>query len=383
MRIAFLTGVPEHAPWAESIRAHAQRLDATVVLTGGADWPGYDAVRLEDLDREFDVACAFGWRACLEIFTPRARAHAYVVPALEDGLLWAGDEMRLLATMTYDLPVHLIAESEAAATALRERTGKEPSIVTPGVRKEAFTAQSPKSKEQSPTSNSLLVVDAQPEFAQAVIERLTAHYDISFLPGLHGDEGEFEAGRTVDGTEAADRAKAYAEAAVLLELPRAEAPLRAALEAMHAGVPAVVTPCLGHDEWVADGESALVVDWDDAPGAARALDRLAGDADLRDKLAAGAARRAADWPSDAQASDALRAALERAVGEGPGSDWPRRLTLNARAAVEGVKRERHSLEVALRRKEGELVTQGPAIRVGNVLKPLWRPLIPLIRLLRR
>ena len=377
MRVAFLTSEPEHAPWAETIRARAERLGAEVVLTGGVDWPGYSATRVEELDGEFDVACAFGWKAALELFTPHARAYAYFAPALEDGLLWAGDEKRVLATLTYDLPARLIVEWRAAEQALRERTGGgDVAYVPPGVDRAPFG---------EPRSGSgrlqVLVVDAQPDFAAQVVGRMTEPADVRFMAGLHADEGRpFEAGKPVDGTELADRAQAYAAADVVLELPRAEAPLRAAVEAMHAGVPAVVTPCLGHDELIADGENGLVCDWDDVPGTAHALDRLAQDTELRARLRDGALARARDWPSADDAATALEAALEGALGTAKDTAWPRRLVLNARASVEGVTRERHALEVALRRWE---VEERAALRVGNALKPLWRPLIPLIHLLRR
>ena len=388
MRVAFLTTEPEHAPWAETIRRHAERLDATVVLVGGVPWPGSDAVAIDELDAEFDVACAFGWKAATELFRPRARGYAYLAPALEDGLMWAGDEMRLLATLSYDLPARLIVQWEAAAVALRERTGRDVAVVRPGVpgmegvtpRQAGDTAEAG-SASASGRPLRLLVTDAQPGFATEIVRRMEAPVEARFMAGLHADEGVFDAGAPVDGTELADRARAYAGADVVLELPRPEAPLRAAVEAMHAGVPAVVTPCLGHAEAVTDHESALVVDWDDVPGAAHALDRLARDTALRERLAAGARDRAAAWPSEDDAVEALRTALEQALEHEPG-DWPRRLVLNARAAVEGVKRERHALEVALRRNEGEMVTNRAAMRVGLALRPLWRPLLPLIRLLR-
>ncbi len=66
------------------------------------------------------------------------------------------------------------------------------------------------------------------------------------------------------------------------------------LEAMASGLPVVATRVGGVPELVADGETGLLVEPDDAPALARALDRLGGDPELRARLGAGGARRVAE-----------------------------------------------------------------------------------------
>ncbi|UUY05340.1 glycosyltransferase family 4 protein [Svornostia abyssi] len=62
----------------------------------------------------------------------------------------------------------------------------------------------------------------------------------------------------------------------------------AILEAMQLGIPVVTTPIAGIPEAVIDGRSGLVVAQDDAAALADAIERLLGDAALREQLAAGA-----------------------------------------------------------------------------------------------
>jgi glycosyltransferase involved in cell wall biosynthesis len=62
----------------------------------------------------------------------------------------------------------------------------------------------------------------------------------------------------------------------------------AILEAMQIGIPVVTTPIAGIPEAVIDGRSGLLVAPDDADGLAGALERVLGDAALRDRLADGA-----------------------------------------------------------------------------------------------
>ena len=382
MRIAFLTTEDEYSPWAEAIRGHAERLehDVTIVLGGGKSWSGFSGTRIEEVQGDFDVALAFGWRACTEVFQLEARAYAYWVPALEDALMWAGDEKRFLATLTYDLPVHLIAETRAVEQALRERAPEASISLVPA-------AVDPAPFARAAGSNGgplrLLVADAQPDFAAAVIAAASGPVEARFIRGLHNDESRFEGVTVVDAPLLADRARLYAEADAVLELARAEAPLRAAVEALHAGVPAVVTPALGHEEVVTDGESAIVVDWDDVPGTANALDRLAAAPELQRRLGEGALARAGDWPRPEAATAALEQALQRALDEPPDRHWPRRLILNARAAVEGVARERHAIETSYREIEKRWQMDKPAWFVGNALRPLWKPAQKLLHLWRR
>jgi glycosyltransferase involved in cell wall biosynthesis len=89
----------------------------------------------------------------------------------------------------------------------------------------------------------------------------------------------------------------------------------ALLEAMAAGRPIVASAIPGVDELVADGETALLVPPGDADALANALRRVAGDAELRQRLGA-AARARADEMFSVEASTARVEALYRTLLEG-------------------------------------------------------------------
>lgn len=72
---------------------------------------------------------------------------------------------------------------------------------------------------------------------------------------------------------------------------RYEAGPYAPLEAMRAGVPAVLTDVVGNRDAVADGDSGLLVAPGDPDALAAAIGRLLADGDLRAKLAEGGRRR--------------------------------------------------------------------------------------------
>jgi hypothetical protein len=127
----------------------------------------------------------------------------------------------------------------------------------------------------------------------------------------------------------------FARHDVLLKLSRAEGMYGPPLEAFHMGCTCVTNPVTGHEEYVRHGENALVVDWDDPVGTARALDLLARDRALLHRLREGALDTARAWPdwetSSAQMADVMRAL----VAEPPPAPQPagRRAAAGAQAMI--------------------------------------------------
>ena len=313
MKVCLLTCDARHSAFGERIAPVAECLgDATVVTTGDNEWPG--AIHIDELDGSFDAAVAIGWRPCLHVFRVDAQKYAYYVPAMQDAQLWHGDERRLLAALTYDLPLTLIAANRAIANGLEERApGREIVVVEPGIARDGVAASAP-----GTASAPLRVASTGP--ADEILARASAPVEAAEL----------------------------ASADVLLELAPADTPLTQAPQAMLAGVVPIVTPFDGHDELITDGESGIVVGFDDVPGTARALDTLARDRELLARLRAGALQRADSIPTPDDAAAALLAALEAAP---PATERPQRLLLNALAVAEPLGAERRALEQALRNYE--------------------------------
>jgi hypothetical protein len=323
MRVCLLTSDARHSATGERIAALAERMDdAAIAVTGTADWPA--ATHIDELSGSFDVALAFGWRACLHVFRVEAAAYGYVVPALEDAQLWHGDERRMLAALTYDLPLTLVAPSRAIARALDERApGRRIVVVEPGITREDAVAGSarggsPESAREGAASAPLRVASVAP--ADEILARASEPVEPAPL----------------------------SSADVLLEIAAADSPLADTPRAMLAGVVPIVTPVDGHDTLVTDGEDGIVVGFYDVPGTARALDTLARDRDLLARLRDGALRRAEQLPTLDDEAAALLEALKNAE---PPAGWPARLLLNARAVAEPIAEERRALDEALRSYE--------------------------------
>ena len=116
-----------------------------------------------------------------------------------------------------------------------------------------------------------------------------------------------------NGLSFEDMAHLYRSHHVQVKTPLAEGMFGPPLEGFHCGLPAIVTPVSGAEEYIEDEANALVVLWDDPRGLARAIDTLATDPKKWAKLQDGARRTAADWPAwDSQATQFRRAISELA-----------------------------------------------------------------------
>jgi glycosyltransferase involved in cell wall biosynthesis len=85
-------------------------------------------------------------------------------------------------------------------------------------------------------------------------------------------------------------------AADLMVRPTAEpGTTMAILEAMSAGMPVIASDIPGHRQWIADGRDGLLVQPEDRPAWAAAIERLLDDSELSTRLGQSARQKAADF----------------------------------------------------------------------------------------
>jgi hypothetical protein len=192
----------------------------------------------------------------------------------------------------------------------------------------------------------------------------------------------------------------YRESDVLVKLSRVESLGLAPVEAMHAGLPALLTPYTGHEEYARHGENAVIVGFDDVAGAAEWLDLLARDRAQLAELSAGARATAASWPSEAESTRLLHdALLELLETQPPAADERvllRTLALGAElgrdrmGALEATEAALHAAQAHVRelsasrdecsdmledtRAELARIRSSPAYRLGSAAKRAGRAL---------
>jgi glycosyltransferase involved in cell wall biosynthesis len=270
--------------------------------------------RLADA-RDYDVAIATWWPTAEALFEIDARRRVAFLQNLEFRF-YREHELadRLGALSVLDLPVDYIVVASHMQELLSElRPHARVARVPPGIDKQVFREAPPSAAaerlrvlvEGQPTLWFKAVPEAVALARSAGAEVTVATHD----PGL-----EVDADRMVGGLSAREMAALYAEHDVLLRLARFEGLGLPPLEAFHVGVPCVLTPFTGSEDYARHEHNALIVPFDDEAGTIAALERLR-DPVLRAQLRAGALETAEVWPDEESAGSEFAGALRSFLAE--------------------------------------------------------------------
>lgn len=360
MKACFL--IPDRRPSGGTsvVLGHAERLGADVIAAG------------EEPSGAYDVAVATWWETAERLFEVDAARRAVFLQSLEHRFYGPDQPWeRMGAAAVLGLPVAYIGISAWIRDVMAEVRPDAPFHPVPnGIDKEVFGAVS-----RSPAEGPLRVlVEGQAELPfKGVAEALAAVAAMCEPVALT---------RTAptDGLDPMEMAELYSRQDVLLKLARVEGLGLGPIEAFHGGVPCVVTPYTGSADYVRDGQNGLVVPFDDVPATAAALDRLAADRDLLERLGAGALDMAAAWPSRDVSAELMGEALA-AIAAGPApAPGPAMTRLLAGLRVEAeVGREqlavgrRAAERVAALEARIEEITGTPAYRAAAAVKRRLRP----------
>ncbi|MEA2309828.1 MAG: hypothetical protein QOI65_2114 [Thermoleophilaceae bacterium] len=338
MRVCLLVPELGRSGGAQTIRSLVRTLDehegieVDVLVT---DPRAAGRSELPDGGPEYDVAVATWWETAADLWRVRAARRAVLLQSVESRFYEERHFVeRLAAEEVLALPVAFLPIARWMCDVLAElRPDARCELVPPGIDKAVFAP-----RERRPREGPLRVlVDGQPSMwfkgvreAVASVRAMEEPAELTVVAGDPGDAGDLDGARVVGGLDPGGMASLYAESDVLIKLSRVEGLGLGPLEAAHVGTPSVVAPYTGHDEYLAHGRNGLVVGFDDEPGTARALDRLARDPELLARLSEGALASSSDWPSAGDSGAAFAAALRR-VAEAPAPDPDRALAALALA----------------------------------------------------
>jgi O-antigen biosynthesis protein len=385
-------------------RDHGVDAELVVIEPGGEQPPGVVVRGLADAaGRSYDIAIGTWWQTAAALWEIDAGRRVMLLQSFEQRFYDPDSPFeRLSAEATLSLPLDFVAVAPWIRDLLTEvRPDARCWVVPPGIDGETFAADRVINR-QGPLR---VLIEGQPTLpfkgvAEAVaavgaMREPAASTLVALDPESASDVGVDE---VVGGLDAAGMAGLYLEADVLLKLSRVEGLGLAPVEAFHAGVPSVLTPYTGHEEYARHGENSLVVGFDDQAGTTAALDLLARDRDLLERLSAGARETADRWPTPEQSSRMLHDALLEIVGAAPPpADDPlllRTLALNtelgrvrfdrraaaaqALVAAEALVRElnasREDCAAMLEETRAELarVRNSPVLRIGRAGKRVGR-----------
>lgn len=269
---------------------------------------------LDDVHERFDLAVATWWKTVYELHKVAAEQYCYFVQSIESRF-YPEDEapLRRLVDETYRLPLPVITE----ATWIKEHleAGGAPSValVRNGVLKEVYR---PDGRAEAPREAGTLRVLVEgslgvpfknvPRTLRMCTRSgagpvwLLTITEIDSYPGVE---------KVVSRVPVARTAEIYRSCDVLVKLSFVEGMFGPPLEMFHCGGTAITYDVSGHDEYIVHGRNALVVPADDEEGVVRALQQLAGEPELLQRLKDGARETAEAWPSWLESSVEFAAAL--------------------------------------------------------------------------
>jgi glycosyltransferase involved in cell wall biosynthesis len=343
-RVAFLVEELGRSGGMAVIRRHARHLrevegmDVELVVCGARARLGDEDVpvrRLADV-RDYDVAIATWWTTAEALFELEARRRVAYLQNLEFRF-YREHELadRLGALSVLDLPVDYIVVASHMQALLAELRPKAHVVrVAPGIDKRIFRA----AQLRADGGPLRVLVEGQPTLwfkavPESVAVARAAGAEVTVA--THDPSLEIDADRVVGGLSKLEMATLYAEHDVLLRLARFEGLGLPPLEAFHVGVPCVLTPFTGSEDYARHEQNALLVGFDNEAATIAALERL-HDSALRARLREGALATAADWPDEQAAGAAFAQALrDFLVGEPPSPDEAlRRMARTRRLTIE-------------------------------------------------
>jgi hypothetical protein len=304
------------------IAGHSERLNAS----GGFQTEVVTAAELSaGAPRRYDVGVATWWETVADLHRVDCGRRVVFLQSLEH--LWYGPD-EALEGLAAALPLVLHDDFVAVSSWLRDaveslRPGSRCRLVPNGVDKAVFEPHPQPAGATAGHARPLRVlVEGQPTiWLKAIADAAAAlrmmEEPVEFTLAALAPDGTEEVGadHVRVGLSPEQMAALYADSDVLLKLSRVEGLGMAPLEAFHLGVPCVVTPYGGHEDYVVHGENGLVVGFDDIPATARWLDVLARDRELLARLGRGATRAAEAWPGLDRSTELLADALTQIADE--------------------------------------------------------------------
>jgi len=269
-------------------------------------------------DFDFDIAIATYWETLLKLGDVQAASYAWFCQLYEDRFFPDRNPSISSMQVAGAIPIPVITEAHWLYELLTsENPDRSVEVVLNGVDKDIFNETNRPHKP--PSGFTVLIegsLDALAKNTAYAIEGSLRSSGASTITHVGNRPFETKDSRyrfIQSGLSFEEMATLYRSHHVQVKTPLAEGMFGPPLEGFHCGLPAIVTPVTGAEEYIEDGENSLVVLWDDPAGVGRAIDLLAENRELWARLQDGARRTAESWPGWDQQAPLFRHALLRAA----------------------------------------------------------------------
>lgn len=264
----------------------------------------------------YDIAIATYWETLLLLGDVTSKSYVWFCQLYEDRFF--PDRNPSISTMQIagSIPLPVVTEAHWLQDLLvSENPDRAVEVVLNGIDKDTFTeSRFPHNPGQGFTVLVEGSLDALAKNTAYALEGSLRSDKATLITHVGNRPYETEDPRyhfIQSGLSFSQMADLYRSHHVQVKTPLAEGMFGPPLEGFHCGLPAIVTPVTGAEEYIVDQENSLVVLWDDPHGVGKAIDTLAENPDLWRKLQNGARATAEAWPNWDTQSALFRESLMR------------------------------------------------------------------------
>lgn len=246
---------------------------------------------------EVDVLIATAYSTAFTVAMAKAKRKIYFVQSDESRFFPEDPKLCNIIRESYALQMEYITEAKWIQKWLKDEFGHDAYYVPNGIDENIFFKTEPiepkTSKPRVLIEGSINVPFKGMDNAYAAVKDLDCELWIVSNNGKPKKGWKYD--RFFENVPFAEMNKIYSSCDIFLKMSKVEGFFGPPMEAMACGCAVVVGKVTGYDEYIVDGENALVVEQGDVEGAKKAVQRLINDRELRTKLIANGHQIAKQW----------------------------------------------------------------------------------------
>ncbi|EKE20146.1 MAG: Group 1 glycosyl transferase [uncultured bacterium] len=261
---------------------------------------------------EVDILIATAYSTAFTVDMAKARRKIYFVQSDESRFFPGNNGLCEIIKRTYALKMEYMTEAKWIQAWLKDEFGQDAHYVPNGIDLEVFKNTEPMvAKTKRPR---VLIEGAIDVSYKGMDDAYDAAKDLDCELWIVSNNGkpkkDWRFDRFFENVPYGEMSKIYSSCDVFLKMSRIEGFFGPPMEAMACGCAVVVGKVTGFDEYIEDGENALVIEQEDIEGAKKAIQRLTEDIELRNKLINEGYATVKNWSWDRSSE-----ALERIINE--------------------------------------------------------------------
>jgi glycosyltransferase involved in cell wall biosynthesis len=257
-------------------------------------------IHIKEAKSDYDIIVATAWSTASYLMDINSKVKCYFVQSDETRFHEANSRWQHLTTLTYYLGVNYLTEAKWIQRWLKENFGHDSELIPNGLDEKIFHITNPLvNKGRRPRillEGAIGLPFKGMKEAFEAVKNIDA--EIWCVSSYGKPQSDWRCDKFFEHVPMLDMKKIYCSCDVLLKLSRVEGFFGPPMEMMACGGAVVVGRVTGYDEYIVDGENALVVDPFDVDGATQAINKIINDIELRTKLINAGKETAKNWSWD-------------------------------------------------------------------------------------